>query len=197
MTVLFRKTVKIAPSHARTLGCWLVLASATACGGDGGPSGSTNTGGESGSTTGSTSSAGSTGVTATSATGGSTTTGSDTPAGGENGPGCPPGEVTPDTLPMGTVGEPYTVTITHNVPASTGEVTLLGMLPPGLAETPGNGEIVVAGTPTATGEFPLSVISSTNDGGTCLPEKEYMLVITDGAVTTGDAMTGGTDTSGG
>jgi hypothetical protein len=43
------------------------------------------------------------------------------------------------------------------------------------------------------GEFPLSVSSSTGDGGTCLPEKDYLLVIADGAAST----SGSTGTTGG
>lgn len=174
------------------VGCWLgFVAAAAACkGGDAGTDSAEATSAASTSTSAmSTSSTGSTGG-STSTTGAPPTT---LMEGGENGPPCPSGEVTPAELPIGAVGEPYVATITHGVAGDVGEVALLGMLPPGVEQSPGEGAINLSGTPTMAGAFPLSVSSSTWDGGTCLPEKDYVLVIADSGASTGSStgMTGG------
>jgi hypothetical protein len=103
---------------------------------------------------------------------------------GENGPPCPPGEVTPDTLASGVVGEPYMATITHGL-SGTGDASVLGMLPPGIEAIYGGDTIDLTGTPTMAGEFPITILSSTADGGVCLPEKDYVLVIEEGGATGG------------
>lgn len=137
------------------------------------------------------STAGASDTTATTGATGTSNDGDDPPAGDDNGPKCPTDPDLPDELPPGSVGEPYMTEIDHGVPTSTGEVSLVGMLPPGLQTQDAPGRIVIEGTPTAAGRFPLELASFTNDGGTCLPSMLYTLVI-DGGATTGDTTAGDT-----
>lgn len=160
----------------------------TACGGADDEGTATGGGTNGGSTEGVVSDASTTGASGTTSADESGTDdapGNDTPGADDNGPKCPPGEITPDELPMGTVGEPYAVTIDHGVPASAGDAELTGPLPPGLEAMAGPGVIELSGTPTMSGTFPLAVLSLTNDGGTCLPEKDYTLVIEEAVGTEG------------
>lgn len=160
--------------------------------------------GDAGTDTSTTTSDASTGTSGTASTTSSTTssTGTTTTTGmlpttnllteaGENGPPCPPGEITPDTLASGVVGEPYMATITHGL-SRTGEAVVVGMLPPGVEAIYGGDTIDLTGTPTMAGEFPITIQSNTGDGGTCLPEKDYVLVIEEGGSTTGTGTSTGT-----
>ncbi len=187
----------VAIAGTQIVGCWLglIVASTGACkGGDAGTDSAETTSAASTSTS-------STSTASTGSTGGSTSTTGVLPTGtnntlteaGENGPPCPQTEIMPAMLPIGTVDEPYMATVIHGVPSDVGEVVLIGMMPPGVEQSAGNGVINLTGTPTMAGEFPLTVSSSTGDGGTCLPEKDYLLVIADGAAST----SGSTGTTGG
>ena len=64
--------------------------------------------------------------------------------------------VTTDTLPSGTVNEPYTGTLTSTYPPS-GQVWSIysGALPPGLSLNPSTG--VISGTPTSAGTYDFAV----------------------------------------
>lgn len=185
----------IVAKEKRRMGCWLsvVVALAGAC-----KSGDVGTDTGTGTTTGD-ASAGTSGTSSgTSSTGAASTTGM-LPTGtsnaiteaGENGPPCPRGEITPDALANGVVGEPYMATITHGI-SQAGTAFVDGMLPPGVEAIDGANTIELTGTLTVAGEFPITIVSYTGDGGTCLPDKDYVLVIEEGAATTGTGSSTGT-----
>lgn len=172
--------------------CVVVVLAGACKTGDAGTDTSTTT---SDASTGTSSTASST-SSSTSSTGTTTTTGmlptsNGITEAGENGPPCPRGEITPAELASGVVGEPYMATITHGI-SQAGEAFVDGMLPPGVEAIYGENTIDLTGTPTMAGEFPITIISSTLDGGTCLPDKDYVLVIEEGGSTTGTGTSTGT-----
>jgi hypothetical protein len=98
---------------------------------------------------------------------------------------CPTITISPAGLTAGTVGTPYTATLTSNPAADPlfggWEVVVpgTGTLPPGLALSQ-QGEL--SGTPTQAGSFPFTV--EVLIGGQCRQQKQYTLVINNGGCPT-------------
>jgi hypothetical protein len=87
--------------------------------------------------------------------------------------GCPPITLSPPTLPSGTVGDPYSQTITAS--GGTAPYTfavVVGSLPAGLTLTPGG---VLAGTPTAPTTSTVTIQGTDANG--CLASVTYTLGI--------------------
>ncbi|MFN7970763.1 MAG: putative Ig domain-containing protein [Acidobacteriota bacterium] len=90
--------------------------------------------------------------------------------------GCPTITVSPASLPNGTVGTPYSQTITAS--GGTAPYTFAvtaGALPNGLTLTAGG---VLSGTPSATGTFNFTVTAT--DSAACTGSRAYTIVISSG-----------------
>ncbi len=91
-----------------------------------------------------------------------------------------PPVITTLALPAGRVGDPYGATV--NALAGTAPMNWSATgLPAGLSMTPGTGEI--AGTPTASGTFPISVTAADTAGAS--DTRPLVLIITPGALVSG------------
>ncbi|MFN7976184.1 MAG: putative Ig domain-containing protein, partial [Acidobacteriota bacterium] len=97
---------------------------------------------------------------------------------------CPTITVNPASLPNGTVGTPYSQTVTAS--GGTAPYTFAisaGALPPGLALNAATG--VISGTPTAPGTYNFTVRATDANG--CQGTRAYTVVITCGGITVNPA----------
>ncbi|MBL8113854.1 MAG: IPTL-CTERM sorting domain-containing protein [Acidobacteria bacterium] len=89
-------------------------------------------------------------------------------------PACSPIVVSPAALPNGSVGTPYSQTISATGGAAPYTFTLIsGSLPPGLTLAPSTG--LLSGTPTTTGSFTFTVRAT--DANNCFGSQVYTIVI--------------------
>jgi hypothetical protein len=86
---------------------------------------------------------------------------------------CPLITINPASLPAGTVGAAYSQSFTQNGGAGAGTFSLSGTLPAGLSFSPATATL--AGTPTQTGSFPLTINVTDNNG--CPATRNYTLTI--------------------
>ena len=92
-------------------------------------------------------------------------------------PACPVITLSPATLPAGSVGFPYSATITATGGAGAPTFTITsGSLPPGLALNPATGAIT--GIPTTVGLFSFTVRATDTNG--CFGALAYSIAITAG-----------------
>ncbi|MFN7973831.1 MAG: Ig domain-containing protein [Acidobacteriota bacterium] len=91
-------------------------------------------------------------------------------------------DVLPPTLPPAFAGTPYSVTLTAVGGTAPYTFTIVGALPPGLTSAPlGPNQLVISGTPTATGSFSFDV-TATDASGAC-GTRSYTIIVGCGAVT--------------
>ncbi len=89
-------------------------------------------------------------------------------------PPCPPITLSPSALPAGTVGTPYSATVTATGGAEPYTYALSGTLPPDLLLNTGTGAIT--GTPTTAGIFNFTI--TVMDGNQCPGSRAYSISIT-------------------
>ena len=85
---------------------------------------------------------------------------------------CPVITVSPPTLPGGSQGTPYSQQLTASGGTAPYVFTETGALPAGITLTPGG---LLAGTPTVSGSFPITVTAT--DANACTGTQGYTLVI--------------------
>jgi hypothetical protein len=87
--------------------------------------------------------------------------------------GCNPVTVDPASIAAGTAGTPYSQAFTQSGGAGTITWSLTGALPNGVTFNTATG--VLSGTPTQTGNFPITVTATDANG--CLGSRGYTLVV--------------------
>ncbi len=90
-------------------------------------------------------------------------------------PPCPTISLSPSSLPGGTVGIPYSQTITPSGGTGPYTFTLDGSLPPGLNFNASTGEI--SGTPTTSSGSPFNFTLTATDANNCTGSRAYSITI--------------------